>query len=466
MKELIKRFNSLPVNNPNRIFSLFLLLFVTDSVINYYVKIPVFVAGLLILTPVMWIFLYPSKSFKTVSIVSLIFVVPAIGHLFLYGFHNRTVSDLIFILSFVAVYYYYRKYNHQIQLRQTVLFSVLMVAMFSATFFGYNSAKWTDNRPLYYYELLEQKGLISSDQRTELEKKEVKQSAEKLTNLQSNSSADQSNPAPGFFRKEKPLDFLEISRRYHNGFFRLPHIASYFFGFLMLYYAFSFQQKNKVAYLVVAVIMLLLLFFTGVRATLAAIMVSFVIFFFKRKYALWLFSFFVIAILTFVLRHSLHSVFKDTFAGQYIATLITLGDNIGAFSRLLIWKSWWIEVSSFKWYELLIGRDFISSFDANVKNLMFAEWFHSDFLSIFYSYGLIAFLAYGWFTYQIFRENRSQITQNPFIFSFFLTILILMVINGFYYYITVLLMFLFIKLTHYYKPYSRVVLKDESSIRK
>jgi hypothetical protein len=450
MRNFFTQFRKSDIHNPNVVFRVFLLLFVADSVINYYVKIPVFVTGLLILTPVIWIFLYPTKNFKTVSIVSLIFLLPAIGHLFLQGFHRRTISDLIFILSFVSIYYYYLHHNHQLQSRKIGLFSVLMVVMFSATFFGYNSEKWTDNRPLYYGELLEKKGLIAQEQCGEMEMKEANKRAENPGKIKSNSNNDQSKSTPNFFGKERPLDFLEISRRYHNGFFRLPHIASYLFGFLIMYYAFLFQHKKKLLHLALAGLMLMLLLYTGVRATLAAFLVSFVLFFMKRKYAAWMISFFALAAIMVLLRHPLYKIFKDTFAGQYFATLITLLDNVGAFSRVLIWKSWFHEMSTFKWYEFLIGRGFISSYDANVKNLMFAEWFHSDFLSIMYSYGLIAFLAYGWFVYQIFRENRSQITQNLFIFSSFFTMVILMIINGFYYYNTVLLMYLFINLIQYF----------------
>lgn len=451
MRNFFVQFRKSGINNPNVVFSVFLLLFVADSVVNYFMKIPVFVSGMLVLTPAIWFFLYASKPFKTVGVLSLIFILPAVYHLFLYGFHKRTISDLIFILSFISVYFYYRHYEHLIKSSMIGVFTVLMLAMFSVTFFGINADQWTENQPLYQDELLEKKGLKAPQQDIN-EEKQTDQAgkrpvpAKKTRALKKKKSWDTSESTPNILRKEKPFDFLEISRRYHNGFFRLPHIASYFFGFLMLYFALLFQQKKKVSHLAVAGLMLLMLFYTGVRATLAAFLVSFVLFIMKRKYAVWMLSFFALAAIMVLLRHPLYTIFRDTFAGQYFATLITLVDNVGAFSRLLMWKSWFHEMSTFTWYEFLIGRGFISSFDANVKNLMFSEWFHSDFLSILYSYGLIVFMAYGYFVIRIFRENRRQITGNVFVFSAFSTMVILMVINGFYYYITVLLMFLFLKM--------------------
>lgn len=110
MRNFFVQFRKSGINNPNVVFSVFLLLFVADSVVNYFMKIPVFVSGMLVLTPAIWFFLYASKPFKTVGVLSLIFILPAVYHLFLYGFHKRTISDLIFILSFISVYFYYRHY--------------------------------------------------------------------------------------------------------------------------------------------------------------------------------------------------------------------------------------------------------------------------------------------------------------------------------------------------------------------
>ena len=80
---------------------------------------------------------------------------------------------------------------------------------------------------------------------------------------------------------------------------------------------------------------------------------------------------------------------------------------------------------------------------ANAKNLDTKVWFHNDFLNIFYTYGIWCTMLYIWFFVKIYRDNKSYIKQNIFIFIFYSSMVITAIMNGFYYYFPVFLLYLF-----------------------
>jgi TctA family transporter len=110
----------------------------------------------------------------------------------------------------------------------------------------------------------------------------------------------------------------------------------------------------------------------------------------------------------------------------------------------MLWNSWWFEMQHFAGYDFLIGKTLSGSMEANSQNIHFREWFHNDFLSITYAYGLIALLMYITFFYKMFRENVRFIRANVYLFVFFFTMIFSAIFNGFYYYFPVFLIFIFI----------------------
>src|SRR6201999_4240487 len=60
----------------------------------------------------------------------------------------------------------------------------------------------------------------------------------------------------------------------------------------------------------------------------------------------------------------------------------------------IIWNSWFSAISSFNALDFFVGRNFSSSFDFNAREIGLYIWFHNDFLSAFYSYGIWVFIAY------------------------------------------------------------------------
>ncbi len=401
------------LNNPNIVFYALLLTFLIDSSVNFFSKIPVFVPVSILFLPFLWFISSEKKRFLPFAIISAVFILTAIANNLIYGFHQKNVSDLLFILLFIASYFYYQN-NIKLLKKSTIyVFLTVSFVMFVFTFFNLNSDNWQENQPLY-------------EKTIQVEEQEY----------QSGTSE--------FFDERKPLDFLEIFRNYHNGLFRLPHIAAYFFGFIFLFFAFQFQKTKQRAFLYLSGVLLILLFYTGVRSVIVGLGLS--VFLFLLTKLRWgiMASVFLLFVGVIFMRNFLYETFQNTFLGQYFGMIITLFDNFSGFSRFLLWKSWYYEIKNFDGIDFLTGKGFISSMQANTRNIYFKEWFHSDPLSIVYVYGIPGLTAFFYLFYRIYSDNAKAIRENLFIFSFFFTMIFLSLINGFYYFFPVFLLFIFL----------------------
>ena len=234
-------------NNPNIVFYALLLTFLVDSLVNFFIKIPVFVPVSILFLPFLWFISSNNKRFFPFAIISAVFILTAIVNNIIYGFHQKNVSDLLFILLFIASYFYYQNNIKLLEKSTIYIFLAVSFLMFVFTFFNLNSDIWQENQPLY-------------EQTIQVENQEY----------QSRNS--------DFFDKRTNLDFLEIFRNYHNGLFRLPHIAAYFFGFIFLFFAFQFQKTKQRVFLFLSGVLLILLFYTGVRSMLVGLGLSMFLF--------------------------------------------------------------------------------------------------------------------------------------------------------------------------------------------
>jgi hypothetical protein len=190
----------------------------------------------------------------------------------------------------------------------------------------------------------------------------------------------------------------------------------------------------------------MLMFFTGVRTWVAVFAVSLILYAIQRKYFKYAAIMFLVGLVLVVFREALYAQTKETFIGQFFSLLITATENFSRLSRIVIWKSWWIEITRFSFENWITGKGFYMSIVLNFKNLRWAEWFHNDFLSIMFSYGIIGFAFYVGLFVRIFRDNKDLIMNNVFLFTFYFTMLFAAFFNGMYYYFPILLMFLFVKL--------------------
>ena len=239
------------------------------------------------------------------------------------------------------------------------------------------------------------------------------------------------------------LDILEYNRDYNYGLFRIPHVATYFLGFLGLFYGFLFMKKRHWYWLAMSILLFVLMIFTGVRTFAAAILLVFVIYFIRRK-TVWIFlSLLFAALLLILFRFKIYFLTQDTILEPFTSLVITIMDNFDRLSRALIWKSWLLEMKDFGFIDFLIGKSFYQSVMANLENLHRPLWFHNDFFSVIFSYGSLALLVYVVFFVKMFRRYNVEVRSAVFPFLFFFTMSFAAFINGMYYYFPVMMLYLF-----------------------
>lgn len=403
----------------NAIFVYFLVAFFADQLVNYFYHIPVFVVSALAIFPLLFLSVqYKNPEKWQLNILLLSFIILAIANNAVHEFHKKNISDLLFICLLILFYYYYRNYTSTLKVRFVYIFLIVSLFLVSFTFLAINSQSIYKSGS----ELIVEESLIDTTEPPE-------------------SLIDKSEPI--HWDVNLRLDYVEYLRVYHNGLFRLPHVASYFFGFLSLFFLYRYWKKKKILDLILIAASLAICLLTGSRAIIAAFILSVILFLFKRKYIVYLHSIIIAGLLMVlgiehILRYTENTVFY-----QYFSIIQTITENITRLSRFRIWYSWWVEISNFGVWDFLIGKSYVNAHLANIKNLGYDIWFHNDFLNIFFSYGIWATILYIWFFIKIYRDNRIFIKNNLFIFIFYFSMVFTAVINGFYFYFPVFLLYLF-----------------------
>lgn len=414
------------LDNPNLLLYIFLGAFVADSVVMIFAKIPIFVGFMLIFIPVIItnIMLTGKVKWYFPAFLIVFVLVTVIGN-FIYITNRKNISDLLFIFLLITSYYFYIQQAERLSRRTVYVFYVVAFLLFSTTFIGYNSDWWS---------------VMESSNVENLSALTQNLSSEQLAALGIGTSTFQ--PAP--IDQTSPNRNIEYQRKYNNGLYRLPHVASYFFGFLFLFLGYQFQRFKKYISLVLAAAAFFLMIFTGVRTLLVAIFMAMLLFSMYRRFFKFGLALIAVGLLIFIFRQSLFGFSKHIFLGQYFSMLITASDNYLRFSRAVIWQSWWYEMTHFAWFNWLIGKSYFMSIIANAENIKWADWFHNDFLSIVYTYGIGGLVLYTGLFYKIFNDNKALIKNNFFLFTFYFSMLFAAIINGFYYYYPIFLMFLFV----------------------
>lgn len=403
-----KLFNWFGHINPNLVFLFMLAIFFIDSAVNFIIDIPIFVPFAIAVLPVLWFNLWRSgrKNMFLLTFFTVFILVSVINN-FVYQFDKTNISDLVFILFFPISYYFYKLSPEKLQIRSIHIFFIVSMLMFSLAFAGVNSRSYHD-QSRGWNESLE----------TKSEKKIV--------------------------RERNKLDIIERIRTYNYGLFRVPHLATYFFGFLFLFYGFTFQKKKKWYLLVAMLVSLLCMLYSGSRTFAVAAFLALMLYWIKRKTLIYVLMVCAAALVMIIFRFQLFQLLQNTFLANFAGLLITAVDNFSRLSRVIIWNSWWYEMQHFAWYDFLIGKTFVGSMNANHVNIHFREWFHNDFLSISFVYGFLALALYLVFFYRVFKENVKYIKRNIYLFVYFFTMVFSAFFNGFYYYFPVFLIFVFV----------------------
>ena len=446
---LIKLFTKHESKLVDVFFWLFIASFLIDRIINYFIHFPFFVGSALLIFPFLFfITQYKNPDRKRLMIVVFSFILITIINSIVYFFGVKNISDLLFIILFITIYFYYKKNINNLKKANAYLFFALSLFLFSFTFFNIDSNLTNKNSytsALSWITSFDEESEKLTKIRIEKKKrKKEKRKKERRKKEKRKQEVQKVRESGELTWEHNELDVLEYLRIYHNGLFRVPHIASYFFGFLFLFFAYQYQNKKKILFMVLMVISIGLCIYSGSRAVLAAFVLSTIIFLFNRKYIRYLAMVFVAMLILVFSREYFLQISKDTFLFQYFAFIETTLENFSRLSRYRLWYSWWIEVSEFGFLEFVIGKSYMSAMYANAINLNYKVWFHNDFLNIFYTFGIWCALLYIWLFVKIFRDYKTYIKQNIFIFIFYTSMIITAFVNGFYYYFPVFLLYLFL----------------------
>ena len=377
------------------IFLLFVFAFVIDSVINYFFNIPVFVIALIFL---FFLFLVPGfftvKKYNLFLVAVLTFSISFIVSTIRSGFYKESLSDFLFIMSFYGAFYFYAYIttpNAMASNKKLInYFLGISLLLFLATYIGFDQNIWGNTM-----------GIKGKD--------------------------------------------IEFNRSYRQGFFRKSHIASYFFTFILLYFLNKYKNNRAswLVYFITVVPLVTIILLTGSRTPIIIIAIGLMIYFFKVKFLKFLIPLTALGVLLIVNIDKVLVLFNNTIFYQYLTIIKTTFSNFSRLSRVIIWSSWWKEIKTFNSVDFIFGRGFNASTEANLINTKYSIWFHNDFLSIFYSYGILPFLLYVLLFISIYKRHKKVIKGNIFIFLAFSSLWLAAFFNGFYYYYPILLLYLF-----------------------
>ncbi len=393
------------------------------------IAFPFFVVSALLVFPFLFFLSQhknPDKRKLYVLIASFLLITTLNSIVYLFDVKN--ISDLLFVVLFITIYFYYKENMDSLKTVNVYVFLVLSLFLFSFTFFGFD-ADSSSTRNTNYYSTFSEKN--ASEKKIHHVKKapSVKKSSPKKTNT---------------IKKSKQFDKPKPFKVRHTGLFRRTHMASYFFGFLFLFFSYQFQKKKGALNAIILTVSLAFCFYTGIRTMPVAFIISIFLFLFRKKYIYYLISLLAVLVFLIIANDYFLQLTRNTIFYQYFYLIHSGTENFTGLARFKLYQSWWMEVSEFGFWNFMIGKSYINAMLANGQNYGMRLWFHNDFLNIFYTYGIWATMLYIWFFIKIYRDNKDYIKQNIFIFVFYSSMVITAIINGFYYYFPVFLLYLFL----------------------
>lgn len=381
-----------------------MIIFVSDSVINYYIKIPVFVSFSIIFIPLslLIIKLKPNKETNLYVLFVGLLLISTVVNVFRFSFSLKNISDLIFILIFATTIVLYNNNIFHIKSKYINWFSVVCLIMFYITFLGVDNTRWG--------------------------------------NTLSSGSHD-----------------IEYLRAYKQGLFRIAHIAAYFFTFLGFYYLYLYYKFKKIKHFTLLCIMFLTVVMVGSRAPIFAVLLGFGLANLRLKYIKYVMLIIFMIILIILNIDIILELTKGTIIFQYFSIFKTFISNFGRLSRVLIWTSFFEELAKFNFFDYIFGRGTDNAMLINEAKGLGKIWFHNDFLNIFYSFGMISFALYTLFYFNIYRVNKLCM-NNTIIRTLFFTTILLAFFNGFYLYYVMFPLYIFYRILSMEKE-NKVTLK-------
>lgn len=316
--------------------------FALDNIVNYFVPVPVYVASIPV--SLLLMFRFTRNRIDRLWFIACILCLgfSALVNFFRFAVSVEDLSDILFLAQFFSAFFYAK--NSRISptaiSRATYVFAILFLPALA----GINAG--------------------SSDADPDV-----------------------------FLSGSKDIEFLRL---YNQGLYRLPHVASYLLAFACLWWTYVASYSRKARHLLLAAIFLLLTLYTGSRTPIIVMGAAYLVANFRLRAREILITMGILVLAGFLIanmRDILDFLF-GSFLYQYLSFFDTVVNNFDRLSRVIIWNSWFSAISSFDGLDFFVGRNFASSFDFNSRKIGLYIWFHNDFLSAFYSYGILVFVAY------------------------------------------------------------------------
>ncbi|MEW9582380.1 hypothetical protein [Paraburkholderia sp. DGU8] len=367
--------------------------FALDNAVNYFSAVPVYVASIPVSILLMFRFTRDQTDRLWFIVCILLLMASALVNFARFRTSIEDVSDILFLAQFFSAFFYARNAR------------VSPSAISHAT---------------YVFALLFLPALIGIN------------------------GSDSGDGADVFTSGSNDVEFLRI---YNQGLYRLPHVASYMLAFGSLWWTYVATYSRKKRHLMLAAVFLAFTLYTGSRTPVIVMGAAYLVANIRLRVREMLVSagMVMLAALFFVYMTEILNALFGTFLYQYVSFFETMHDNFDRLSRVIIWSSWWSAVSSFDALDFFFGRNFSSSFDFNAREIGLYIWFHNDFLSVFYSYGMPVLIAYV--VPHLFSITRSVHVASSSRLHPMLGIFIVSAafVNGFYKYLPVMFfVFLFL----------------------
>jgi len=316
--------------------------FALDNIVNYFVPIPVYVAS--IPASLLLMFRLTRNRLDRLWFIACIFCLgfSALVNFFRFAMSVEDISDILFLAQFFAAFFCAKNAR------------ISPVAISRAT---------------YVFAILFLPALVGI-----------------------NAGSSEADPDV-FLSGSKDIEFLRL---YNQGMYRLPHVASYLLAFACLWWTYVASFSHKARHFLLAAIYLFLTLYTGSRTPIIVMGAAYLVANFRLQARE-----IVVTVVMFVLAGFLIANMKEmmeflfgSFLYQYLSFFDTVINNFDRLSRVIIWDSWFSAISTFDGLDFIVGRNFSSSFDFNSRKIGLNIWFHNDFLSAFYAYGILVFSAY------------------------------------------------------------------------
>ncbi|HAS8115764.1 TPA: hypothetical protein I7666_20955 [Vibrio vulnificus] len=133
---------------------------------------------------------------------------------------------------------------------------------------------------------------------------------------------------------------------------------------------------------------------------------------------------------------------KGTVFYQYLSFLHTIKYEPERLSRFQLFDAFYQGLDSFDTMDFILGKSFSYQYEVVNQYLGQKLWFHNDFLSLFYSYGVIILF---WLVFYSCRYYVNHVnTTNSYILKvYFLSLVLFSLFNGIIYHPTYLIFYLF-----------------------